>query len=121
VPITLAHATPTYLKAFRSSALSTADLRLTHLPPLLVQVILPPTYPLLEPPRVTSLRAPIPEGSGAWLGNGVLLLAQERLGELWADEAAGGEGVGVLWSWWEWLGSGEFLTAVGLLVDDTLT
>jgi E3 ubiquitin-protein ligase RNF14 len=48
-------------------------------------------------------------------------LAQERLGELWADEAAGGEGVGVLWSWWEWLGSGEFLTAVGLLVDDTLT
>ncbi len=121
MPITLAHATSTQLRAYRSSASSTADLRLTHLPPLLAVVILPPNYPLLEPPRVMSLRAPIPEGSGAWLANPVLSMAQERLGELWMDEAAGGEGLGVLWSWWEWLGSGEFLTAAGLLVDDTLT
>lgn len=117
----LAHATPTHLTARHSATSSSADLHLTHLPPLLVCVALPPTYPLSKPPRVVSLRAPLPDNSGAWLGRRVLTLAQERLGQLWVDEASSGDGVGVLWSWWEWLGSGDFLVDAGLLSEHTLT
>ncbi|CAK9785861.1 hypothetical protein CC85DRAFT_206438 [Cutaneotrichosporon oleaginosum] len=123
VPITLAHPTPTRLTTPRtphSSPPPSADLLLTRLPPLLARLELPSAYPTSEPPRVVSLRAPLPAASGAWLSRRVLTCAQERLGKFWADEAVGGECVGVLWSWWEWLASGEFLIEVGLLADQAL-
>ncbi|GMK54875.1 hypothetical protein CspeluHIS016_0114610 [Cutaneotrichosporon spelunceum] len=121
IPITLAGATLTQLTVLRTTTPLSAELRLTHLPPLLARVALPPTYPLSEPPRVVSLRAPLSDASGAWLNRRVLTLAQERLRQLWEEEASSGDGVGVLWSWWDWLGNGHFLEDAGLLVDHTLT
>lgn len=129
IPITLAHPTPTHLvhpfqpRPSASSSSSEAALHLTHLPALSARIVLPPGYPLSEPPRVESLRAPLRSDgpSSAWLSKRVLANVQERLAVLWADEAAGGQGVGVLWSWWEWVGSGQFLEDLGLLVDHTLT
>lgn len=58
---------------------------------------------------------------GGWISRRVLAQVQERLGTLWTDEAGGGEGVGVIWSWWEWIGSGAFLEDLGLIVDHELT
>lgn len=31
-----------------------------------------------------------------------------------------GEGAGVLWKWWEWVGSGEFMVDLGLIKDGQL-
>ncbi|BEJ11475.1 hypothetical protein CspHIS471_0108970 [Cutaneotrichosporon sp. HIS471] len=121
IPITLAGATPTHLTALPSTASFSAELCLTHLPPLRARVFLPSTYPLSEPPRVVSISALLTDASGPWLNRRVVTLAQERLGQLWAAEASGGDGVGVLWSWWEWLGNGDFLAEAGLLADHTLT
>lgn len=88
---------------------------------------LPAGYPLTEPPRVLSLRAPLPQArtegppTGGWISRRILAHVQERLAVLWKDEAIGGEGIGVLWSWWEWIGSGSFLEDLGLIVDHVLT
>ena len=40
---------------------------------------------------------------------------------MWQEEAdSSGEGSGVLWRYWEWVGSGEFLTDLDLLQIDHL-
>jgi len=45
-----------------------------------------------------------------WLSKLTLTRIQEKLFHLWEeDKAVAGEGSGVLWKWWEWVGSGEFL------------
>ena len=46
---------------------------------------------------------------------------EHRLETMWTeDKAAAGEGSGVIWRWWEWIGSGECLYDLGLLKDDVL-
>jgi len=44
-----------------------------------------------------------------------------RLETMWSeDKELAGEGSGVIWRWWEWIGSGECLLDLGLLKDDVL-
>lgn len=51
----------------------------------------------------------------------MLVRVQERLAEMWSEEKdAAGEGSGVVWRWWEWIGSGDFLDDLKLLQDGTL-
>lgn len=46
---------------------------------------------------------------------------EHRLETMWSeDKELAGEGSGVIWRWWEWIGSGECLTDLGLLKDDVL-
>ncbi|KZT06754.1 RWD-domain-containing protein [Laetiporus sulphureus 93-53] len=75
-------------------------LSLTSLPPLLLDVLLPPSYPY-HPPIITSLHA-----TNSWLP--LTLGLQRRLIEMWQD------GEGVLYTWVEWIRSGEFLDALDL-------
>ncbi|EPQ26531.1 uncharacterized protein PFL1_05853 [Pseudozyma flocculosa PF-1] len=84
---------------------------LAHLPPVVLRVRLPATYPLQTAPELLSLEA-------AWLSKGVggggspSLWIQRRLQEQY-DELGGSE---VLWAWAQWLAEGmweELLLAPG--------
>lgn len=75
---------------------------LSTLPPLLVDIFLPPTYPLHAPPHIVSLHA-----THSWLSGKVVPL-REKLMSLWS------EGEPVLYNWIEWLRNGVFLDALGL-------
>jgi len=96
--------TPTsgsFASASRDSGPS--HLSLSTLPPLLLDILLPPSYPY-GPPMIVSLHA-----THSWLplGHGL----QRKLLETWQD------GEGVLYTWVEWIRSGEFLDALGLIAD----
>ncbi|KAI9057191.1 RWD-domain-containing protein [Trametes sanguinea] len=77
-------------------------LSLAHLPPILLDVCIPPSYPY-SPPQIRTLHA-----THSWLQLDRFDL-RERLEEMWE------EGEGVLYSWLEWIRSGDFLKALGLL------
>lgn len=74
---------------------------LATLPPLLLDVLLPATYPY-SPPVLQSLHA-----THSWLPLCVKL--QRMLLEMWQD------GQGVLYNWIETIRSGEFLDSLGLV------
>jgi E3 ubiquitin-protein ligase RNF14 len=76
--------------------------KLTTLPPLLLHVFLPPEYPLHQPPRILSLRA-----THSWLPH--INLVQFQLVDTWKA------GNTTLYDWIEYLRTGEFFDAVGLL------
>lgn len=78
---------------------------LSSLPPLLLEIILPPLYPLHQAPAIVSVHA-----THAWLPVKALFL-QNRMMELWQ------EGEGVLYTWIEWIRSGEFLKTLKLTSD----
>lgn len=80
-----------------------ADISLSTLPPLLLEIIIPPTYPLHVPPEIISLHA-----THGWLARKFIPLRQLLL-DMWHP------GDGVLYNWIEWLRSGEFLDALHLL------
>ncbi|KAK4688333.1 E3 ubiquitin-protein ligase RNF14, partial [Tremellales sp. Uapishka_1] len=92
------------------------SLPLSHLPSLTLRLHLPSLYPIAAPPRVVSLRAPLGTSSSCdWLSKPTLKAIKDRIGELWAEEAAlGGEGAGVIWRFWEWLEHGDFLVDLGI-------
>lgn len=118
---TTADLAPSFAATTPASSSSTSSLELSHLPPLKVRLALSPTYPLNCPPRVISIRAPLPASSGAWLSKRVLAHMQDRLVRMWAeDKELAGEGAAVVWRWWEWVGSGDFLQEIGMLQDGVL-
>ncbi len=46
----------------------------------------------------------------------MLKQVQDKLRDMWDEEKANaGEGIGVLWKWWDWVGGGEFLPDLGLV------
>ncbi|KAH9947645.1 hypothetical protein B0H21DRAFT_314307 [Amylocystis lapponica] len=71
------------------------------LPPLLLDIYLPSAYPYV-PPEILSLHA-----TRSWLPSGLGL--QHKLLEMWQ------EGEGVLYTWTEWIRSGDFLDVCGLI------
>ncbi|CAA7264695.1 unnamed protein product [Cyclocybe aegerita] len=75
---------------------------LAVLPPLLLHIALPPSYPLFDPPRINSIRA-----THVWLPNATLLL-HEALVEMWQA------GEPVLYNWIEYIRTGEFLAKLNL-------
>ncbi|WWC66318.1 uncharacterized protein I206_100219 [Kwoniella pini CBS 10737] len=110
--IPIAFATPHEIHLDTISGPS-ASLQLSHLPPLVLRVLLPSVYPLEEAPRPIHLRAPIPGGekAGNWLPKLKLRQIQNKLVEMWDEEKQlNDEGMGIIWRWWEWVGTGDFLT-----------
>ena len=82
-------------------------LNLSVLPPLLLHVILPPSYPLHSPPEIVSLRA-----THMWIPNTQVL--QTALTEMWRI------GEQVLYNWIEYIRSGEFLQTIELTGDSVI-
>lgn len=76
-------------------------LNLSVLPPLLLHVILPPSYPLHSPPEIVSLRA-----THMWIPD--IPLLQTALIEMWRI------GEQVLYNWVEYIRTGEFLQTIRL-------
>ncbi len=73
---------------------------LSTLPPLLLEILLPPNYPLYDPPQIVSMHA-----MQSWL-------PLARLHRILMDKWEAGEGV--LFTWIECVRSGEFLGILGL-------
>ncbi|KAJ2928966.1 hypothetical protein H1R20_g8231, partial [Candolleomyces eurysporus] len=84
-----------------TSSPMTENLVVSTLPPLLVYLALPHTYPLHKPPQLLSIRA-----THLWLPN------IERLSKLLTDMWQAGDGV--LYAWIEYLRTGEFLQPLDL-------
>ncbi|KAL6304222.1 hypothetical protein BKA93DRAFT_733706 [Sparassis latifolia] len=76
-------------------------LSLSTLPPILLDVLLPPTYPY-TPPEIVSIHA-----THSWLPRNLGL--HRSLMEKWR------EGEGVLYTWVEWIRTGDFLDGCGLV------
>ncbi|KAH7929072.1 hypothetical protein BV22DRAFT_1102654 [Leucogyrophana mollusca] len=74
---------------------------LASLPPVLLQINLPPSYPIYSPPEIVSLQA-----THSWIPR--LPELQEVLLDMWQS------GDGVLYSWIELIRSGEFLQVMEL-------
>lgn len=73
------------------------------IPPILVNLFLPATYPQRTAPVVRSLGNP--DSSDSWLPSRTERRIRNELQALWAAA----EGEGVLWSWVDWLASGAFM------------
>ncbi|EPQ60930.1 hypothetical protein GLOTRDRAFT_53527 [Gloeophyllum trabeum ATCC 11539] len=76
---------------------------LSTLPPLLLDIVVPPSYPLQSPPLLLNIHA-----THSWLSRPVASLLRQQLIDMWA------QGDGVLYAWVEWIRSGDFLESVGL-------
>ncbi|KZO94985.1 hypothetical protein CALVIDRAFT_546095 [Calocera viscosa TUFC12733] len=86
-------------------------IRLTHLPPLLLSFVLPSLYPLESGPNHISLHA-----THAWIPLSAQSQVLRALDNKWDVTL----GEGIIWSWAEWIRSGEFLSEVGLQEGKTI-
>ena len=124
IDIGLASLTTTTLSTFSKLAgpsTTTSEISLTHLPPIKAVIHLPPDYPLQTGPIIKSLRAPLSdEDTGVqWLSKKHRLDIEAKLIELWDEEKElNGEGIGVLWRWWECLSTGDFLRDMSMYTQD---
>jgi E3 ubiquitin-protein ligase RNF14 len=84
-------------------------LDVTALPPILINIALPDTYPTHAPPQILSLHS-----THSWLPPMAAL--EDRLLALWTSQD------GVLYSWIEYLESARFLDDLGMLnsTSDTM-
>ena len=94
--------------------MSTAtSLRETHilsiLPPLLLHIMLPPSYPLHSPPEIVSLRA-----THIWVPTPNTQVLESTLTKIWQT------GEQVLYNWVEYIRTGEFLQGVKLSEDSNI-
>jgi E3 ubiquitin-protein ligase RNF14 len=127
MPVALSRAYDTTFEptaSHASSSTAPSTLAIEYLPPLIVSVELPASYPVFELPKVTSIIAAFDaagETQGSWLSRAALETVIGKLKGLWEEEKEiAGEGQGVLWRWWEWVGTGEFLTELGFIKDGQL-
>ncbi|CAE6419270.1 unnamed protein product [Rhizoctonia solani] len=85
---------PSHAHAHSADSIPTT---LTHIPPLLITVLFPPTYPHTKP-VIQNISA-----RHAWLAPALVRKLAIRLDEMWTPEE------GVLWQWVEFVRSGTFL------------
>jgi E3 ubiquitin-protein ligase RNF14 len=123
MPITLSETTIAELSTSQAAdeVSPVTPLKLSHLPPIKVEIRIPPLYPIYEPPEIISLKAPVGSEADQWLDKPYRVEIEHRLETMWSeDKELAGEGSGVIWRWWEWIGSGECLSDLGLLKNDVL-
>jgi E3 ubiquitin-protein ligase RNF14 len=82
-------------------------LSLSSLPPVLLEIVLPPAYPLRAAPEIVSFHV-----SGSWIPLSKRLL--EKLLGMWQP------GEVILYAWVEGIRGAEFLDAIGIIRDDIL-
>ena len=80
---------------------------ISSLPPVLLEVVLPPAYPLHAAPEISSFHA-----SGSWIPHIGLVL--KSLLQMWHP------GEAILYTWVEWIRSAEFLISLQLMHNDVL-
>jgi E3 ubiquitin-protein ligase RNF14 len=83
---------------------------LSTLPPLHLHVSLPSSYPLYAPPSIQSLQA-----ASGWVPPRVLRDMKGRMNGTWSAA----DGSGMLYTWVEWIRSGEFLGDIGMTDEET--
>ena len=107
IPVELEYPRDVFVTGSETTETQEHHLTLSSLPPVLMEVVLPPTYPLFEAPKITSFHV-----SGSWIPRSGLLL--EALMEMWRP------GEGILYTWVEWIRSAAFLSAMHIIHDDVL-
>ncbi|ETW87498.1 hypothetical protein HETIRDRAFT_378542 [Heterobasidion irregulare TC 32-1] len=81
------------------------SISIASLPPVLLYLVLPPTYPLLDPPQIVSLHV-------TWLPHTAHF--QDKLLEMWEP------GDGTLYNWIEWIRTAEFLNYFSFIDGQTI-
>jgi E3 ubiquitin-protein ligase RNF14 len=107
IPVELEYPMDVFVTGNGTTETQEHHLSLSSLPPVLMEVVLPPTYPLSEAPRIASFHV-----SGSWIPHSGLLL--EALMEMWQP------GEGILCTWVEWIRGAAFLNAMHIIHDDVL-
>ncbi|KAI6002599.1 hypothetical protein F5J12DRAFT_840055 [Pisolithus orientalis] len=99
-----------------ASTISPISVSVSNLPPLLLDIILSPSYPTHSPAELTAIRA-----VSGWVPPRMMEEMRRQMMEMWADmggDAVSGGGTGILYTWVEWIRNGEFLTSIGLAGQD---
>lgn len=112
----------------------------TSLPPLCVSIELSAGYPLKRPPRLVDIQTWKPSDASiptdrvqrvhaqaqhhrehivdrfdhCYLHESIIATIKDKLASLWSEA---GDGDTILWNWFEWVSSGEFLCAESSVVD----
>ncbi|KAF8499461.1 hypothetical protein JB92DRAFT_2981465 [Gautieria morchelliformis] len=97
VAVQLPEPTPVHIVEHNSANI-VYTVSVSHLPPLLLKLLLPPTYPLEQPPIIHSL-----ESLHDWLSADTLKILENRLFALWDKE-------NVLGIWMDHIRNGELLS-----------
>ncbi|KAJ4476743.1 hypothetical protein J3R30DRAFT_3488613 [Lentinula aciculospora] len=109
IPVELEDPRQVFVKDIDQQGHSSSDVKsltLSLLPPLLVHVMLPETYPLREPPRISSIRA-----THSWM------LHTSRLRDLIVDKWSRQAGERVLCDMVDLIRSGAFLNEIDMVED----
>jgi E3 ubiquitin-protein ligase RNF14 len=102
VPVELEHPMEAFIMGGETSE---GHLSLSSLPPVLLEIVLPPMYPLSEAPEIASFHV-----SGSWIPHSGHL--RQALMDMWQP------GESVLFSRIEWILSAGFLKSMNLIQDD---
>ncbi|KAI5992155.1 hypothetical protein EDD15DRAFT_2168501 [Pisolithus albus] len=112
-PALLDSAADKYERSCNSTpTVSPISVLLSNLPPLLLDITLPPSYPTHSPAEVIAVRA-----VSGWVPPRMIEEMRRQMMEMWTDmggDAVSGGGTGILYTWVEWIRNGEFLTSIGL-------
>lgn len=107
IPVELENPVDVFVTRSGTAELQEHHLSLMSLPPVLLDIILPPAYPLHSAPEVVSFYV-----SGSWIPRSGHLL--EKLLAMWQP------GEVILYTWVEWIRSADFLNSMNILQDGVL-
>jgi E3 ubiquitin-protein ligase RNF14 len=107
VPVELGPPMDVFVRGSGNTELQEHHLSLSSLPPILLEIVLPPAYPLRAAPEIVSFHV-----SGSWIPHSGPLLSKLR--GMWQP------GEVVLYTWVEWIRSADFLNSVNIVQDGAL-
>ena len=107
IPVELAHPTDVLVTEIGNTESQESHLSLSSLPPVLLEIVLPPAYPLRAAPKIVSFHV-----SGSWIPLSGRLV--ERLLGMWQP------GEVILYGWVEGIRGADFLDAMGIIRDGVL-
>jgi E3 ubiquitin-protein ligase RNF14 len=107
IPVDLECPMGVFVMGSGNAELQEHHLSLSSLPPVFLEIVLPPAYPLHAAPDIVSCHV-----SGSWVPRSGRLL--EKLIGLWQP------GDVILYTWVEWIRSAEFLVSMNMIQDDVL-
>lgn len=86
----------------------TMSAQLAHLPPLILDFILPQSYPKSRRPELNFIRS-----TYDWLAEKQLQSLRSHLSDMWSGE-------GVLYSWMEYIRTGDLFVDLGMILNGKL-
>lgn len=109
---TTSSTTPPGENEAKSSTSFAAEITLSHLPPILLTLLLPPGYPLYEPATILSVHA-----THSWITSSTVDKLWGIISDI-AREGVESGGEGVLWRVYELLRDGQILSTLDLKTHD---